>query len=121
MGGRKGYSLKNIVGDLRKVKSEQKQLLQGIKSKSPHQVVSASASILAKSKTALESLADGFLFVGGLSKSEYKHLSRERTKGRRRELARRWASYRKEVRRKYDTTTNREVVNSTTRVLGARK
>ncbi|PIW88843.1 MAG: hypothetical protein COZ93_08205 [Nitrospirae bacterium CG_4_8_14_3_um_filter_44_28] len=118
MGGRKGYSLKNIVGDIRRVKSDQKELLQGIKDNNPKKVVKASASILAKSDASLESLAHSFLFVGGLKEKDYKKLSKQGTKERRKELAKKWASYRKEKDKKFDATTNRDVVDSATRVIG---
>jgi len=117
MGGRRGYSLKKVVGDLRKVKAPQKELLQGIQAKDPKKVVKASAKILAKSDKALESIGYSYLFVDSIS-SEYKKLRRERTKERRRELAKKWASFRKEKGKKFDTTTNRDVVDSTTRILG---
>jgi len=118
MGGRKGYSLKRIVGDLRKVKSEQKELLKGIKDNNAGKVVQASASILAKSDAPLESLAHSFLFVGSIEKEEYKRLSEQDTKERRKELAKKWAAYRKEKGKKFDVSTNRDVVDSATRVLG---
>ena len=118
MGGRKGYSLKIIVGDMRKVKAEQKELLRGIENHDPKKVVQASAGILAKSDTSLESLAHSFLFVGGLDEKDYKKLSAQRTKERRKELAKKWASYRKEKGKKFDVATNRDVVDSATRVFG---
>lgn len=118
MGGRKGYSLKKIVGDIRKVKSEQKELLKGIEDNNPKKVVQASAGILAKSDASLESLAHSFLFVGGLKENEYKKLSEQDIKERRKELAKKWSSYRKEKGKKFDALTNRDVVDSATRVLG---
>lgn len=118
MGGRKGYSLNKIVGDLRKIRSNQKEILQGIRDNNPKKVVSSSARILAKSDTALESLAHSFLFVAGLKEKDYKRLSKESTKKRRKELAKKWASYRKEKGKKFDSATNRDVVDSATRVLG---
>lgn len=121
MGGRKGYSLKKIVGDIRKVKSNQKELLKGIKDNNPKQVVKSSARILAKSDTALESLAHSFLFVGSLKEKDYKKLSKQDTKDRRKELAKKWSSYRKEKGKKFDSATNRDVVDSATRVLRGAK
>lgn len=121
MGGRKGYSLKKIVGDIRKVKPEQKLLLSGIKDNNPKKVVSASAKILAKSQQSLESLAHSFLFVGGINENEYAKLHKENTKTRRRELTKKWAAYRKEKAKKFDASTNRDIVDSATRVLGGAK
>lgn len=118
MGGRKGYSLKRIVGDMRKVRSEQKELLKGIEDNNPKKVVQASAGILAKSDASLESLAHSFLFVSGIKEKEHKRLSEQDTKERRKELAKKWASYRKEKGKKFDASTNRDVVDSATRVLG---
>src|SRR3989338_7365703 len=106
MGGRKGYSLKKIVGDLRRVKSVQNELIKGIKEKDPKKVVSASAKILAKSDPVLESLAHSFLFVGELKEKDYERLSKEGTKQRRKELASKWAAYRKEKGKKFDAVTN---------------
>jgi hypothetical protein len=117
MGGRKGYSLKNIVGDLRKVRATQKELLEGVQEEDPKKVVKASAKILAKSDKALESIGYSYLFIDSLS-DEYKELRKESTKERRKNLAKKWASFRKEKDKKFDAATNRDVVDSTTRVLG---
>ncbi|GEM_PF-5216573 len=121
MGGRKGYSLKKIVGNLQKVRSEKTQLLQGIKENSPKKVALASAGILAKSDIALESLAHSFLFVGGIQEQEYRKLGRKDTKERRKELSKKWAAYRKEKGKKFDAPSNRDVVDSATRVIGGAK
>lgn len=120
MGGRKGYSLKAIVRDMRKVRAEQKQLLQGVKENDPKKVVGASAKILSKSDSALESLAYSYLFVDSI-KDDYKKLSEESIKQRRKELSKRWADFRKEKGKKFDPTTNRDVVDSATRILGGGK
>jgi len=121
MGGRKGYSLKEVVGDITKVRTIKKELLQGIKDNDPKKVVSASSRILAKSDTALESLAHSFLFISGLKERDYKRLSKQNIKERRKELAKKWVSYRKETGKKFDAATNRDVVDSATRVLGGEK
>jgi hypothetical protein len=120
MGGRKGYSLKKLVGDIRKVKTEKKELLQGIEDNNPKKVVSASAGILAKSDNFLESLAHSFLFVSDLKEKEHKRLSKQDTKQRRKELAKKWALYRREKGKKFDAATNRDVVDSATRILGGK-
>ncbi len=118
MGGRKGYSLKRIVGDIRKVRAEQKDLLKGIANNDPKRVVRASANILAKSDAPLEALAHSFLFVGSIKEQEHERLSKQDTKERRRLLAKKWAAYRKETSKKFDAPTNRSVVDSATKVLG---
>ena len=120
MGGRKGYSLKKIVGDIRKVKTEQKQLLSSIRENDPKKLVKASAKILAKSDNALESLVYSYLFVDSI-KDDYQKLSAEGTKERRKELAKKWADFRKEKDKTFDPTTNRDIVDSATRVLGGGK
>jgi polynucleotide 5'-kinase involved in rRNA processing len=117
MGGRKGYSLKTIVGDIRKIRASKKKLLQGIKDKDPDKIVNASAKILSKSDKSLESLAYSYLFVGSIKK-DYNKLRKESRKERRKDLAEKWASFRKEKGKKFDATTNRNVVDSATRVLG---
>ena len=121
MGGRKGYSLKVIVGDLRKVKFDQKELIEGIKDKDPKKVVKASAKILAKSDMALDSLAHSFLFVKSIEKKDCDRLKKASRKSRRKEVAKKWASYRKEKGTKFDAATNRVVVDSAARVLGVGK
>lgn len=120
MGGRKGYSLKAIVRDIRKVRVEQKQLLQGVKENDPKKIVGASAKILSKSDRGIESLAYSYLFVDSI-KDDYKKLSEESIKKRRKELAKKWADFRKEKGKKFDPATNRNVVDSATRVLGGEK
>ena len=106
---------------MRKVKSEQKELLKGIEDNNPKKVVQASAGILAKSDASLESLAHSFLFVSGIKEKESKRLSKQDTKERRKELAKKWASYRKEKGKKFDVSTNRDVVDSATRVIGGKE
>ena len=120
MGGRKGYSLKKVVGDVRKVAAGRKDLLQGIKEGNPKKVAHASAKILAKSDKALDSLVHSYLFVGSI-KSEHKKLAKEKTKERKKEIAKKWASYRKEQGKKYDSSTNREVVDSAAKILGGKR
>ena len=120
MGGRKGYSLNKVVGDLRKVRGDQKELLEGIQDRNPKEVVTASARILAKSDKALESIGYGYIFIDGIS-DEYGKLRKESTKERRKELSRKWASFRKGKGKKFDSSTNRDVVDTVTRILGGKK
>jgi len=120
MGGRKGYSLSKVVGDLRKVKTLQKELLEGVKGKDPKVVAKATTKILAKSSKALESIGHAFLFVDSIS-DEYEKLGKRKTKARRKEVSKKWASYRKEKGKKFDPAINRDVVDSTTRALGRKK
>lgn len=120
MGGRKGYPLQKIVGNVRRMKDEQKQLLEGIKENNPEKVVKASVGIISKSDKALESLVYSYLFVDSIKK-DYRKLSKEDTKKRRKKLAKKWASYRKEKGKQFDPTTNREIVDSATRILGGKK
>ena len=121
MGGRRGYSLKKIVGDMRKVAHNKKELLQGIKENNPQKVVSESANILAKSDDVIESLAYSFLFVSSIKDKDTKKLRKEDTKERRKELAKRWADYRKTKKKRFDISTNRDIVDSATRILGSKK
>lgn len=116
MGGRKGYTLKRIVWDLRKIKKERKELFEGIDEKDKKKVISASARILAKSDKAIESLAYSLEFVDELGK-EYESLKKEGVKKRRKELAKKWVKFRKKEGKKFDRTINKEIVNSINRVL----
>ena len=118
MGGRKGYSLKDVVGSTRQIQSNKKELLEGIKGNDPKKVVSASTRILAKSDKLLESLAHRFLFMGSIGKNDYEKLGKEDKKERRKELAKKWASYRKDAGKRFDAATNRDVVDSATKILG---
>jgi len=120
MGGRKGYSIKNIVGDARRIRASKKELLQGIREENPKKVVKASAEILSKSDKALESLAYGYIFVDSIKK-DYGKLKKEKTKERRKDLAKKWASFRREKGKKFDPVTNRSVVDSATRIFGGAK
>ncbi len=105
---------------MRKVKADQKYLLESIKENNPEKVVKASAQILAKSDKALESLAYSYIFVDSI-KDDYKKLSAEGTKERRKELAKKWSDFRKEKSKKFGPSINRDVVDSATRVLGGGK
>ena len=77
MGGRKGSSLRKIVGDTRKIKSEKRDILDAIERNDVKQVVTSSAKILAKSDDALESLAHSFSFIGSLSEKDYNKLRKD--------------------------------------------
>lgn len=120
MGGRKGYSLRKIVGDLRKVKKEQKELFEGIDEKDPKKVVRASAKILAKSDKEITSLVYSLKFIKNLEKEE-ERLKKEEIKERRKELSKRWAAFRKKEKEKFDPSTNRRVVDSINDVLEGEK
>ena len=120
MGGRKGYSLKKIVGDLRTTIPEQRELLRGIEESNPKKVVKATAHILSKSDDALESLAYGFLFVDSI-KDEYQKLQKKNVKARRKTLTKKWALFREKSGKKFSPETNRSVVDTTTKVLGGNK
>lgn len=120
MGGRKGPPLKKIVGDTKKVRAGRKELLQAIQDKKLKKVVEATASLLGRSDEALESIAYGYLFGDSVS-SEYKKLRKESTKKRRKELSKKWASFRKEKGKQFDPATNRDIVDSATRVWGGAK
>jgi len=120
MGGRKGYPLRKIVGDIRKIKEEKADLLDAIESKDVKKVASSSARMLAKSSDALEALAHGYLFIDSLKK-DYDKLRKESVKARRLEISRRWARYRKEKGLDFDDTVNRDIIDTATRTLGGAK
>lgn len=121
MGGRKGYSLKDVVPDVPELRPAKKELLQGIKANNRKKVVTATAKVVAMSDNALESLAHSFLFVGSIKEKAYTQLRKADTKKRRKEVAKRWAAYRKRTRKRFDSATNRDVVDSATRILGGAK
>jgi|SRR3989344_9614504 len=120
MGGRKGYSLKKVVGDVRKIKKEKKELLEWIDEKNPAEVIKTTGKIIAKSDSLLDSIATSIRFISSIE-SEEKELRKEPTKQRRKELSKKWAEFRKKDGKKFDSTTNRKVVDSINRVLGDKK
>jgi len=120
MGGRKGYSLKKIVGNTRKIKDEKKNLLDAIEHNDVKGVVSSSAKILAKSDEVLESLAHSFVFIGSLEK-DYNKLRKESTKARKLDISKKWAKYRKEKGIEFEESVNRNIVDTATRTLGGTK
>lgn len=117
MGGRKGHALNKIVGSTRKVIKEKKELIEGIKGGDYKKAIIASAKILAKSDKALDALAYSFSFVGGLKK-DYGKLKEDTVKERRKKLAKEWSGYRKKELKDFNSATNRQIVDSVTRVLG---
>lgn len=119
MGGRRGPILSNVVGNIR-IGSEKKELIDSIKQNNPENVVKSSVKIIAKSSKALDFLAYGYLFVDSI-KNEYKKLTAEDTKERRKTLSQKWAEYRKKTGKKFDSAESRNVVDSATRVLGGGK
>ena len=120
MGGRKGHSLKSIVGDLRRVRAEKKDLLDAIENRDVGKVVSSSARMLAKSDNVLDALAHSYVFIDGLKK-EYARLRSESVQERRLEISRRWAKYRREKGVDFDDAINRDIVENATRTLGGVK
>jgi len=120
MGGRKGHSLGKIVGDMRKVKHEQTELIEGVKQNNPEKILKATTGILSKSIKSLESLTYSYLFVDSI-KDDYKKLSEEGVKARRKEITKKWAEFREEAGKKFDAEVNREIVDSATRVIGGAK
>jgi hypothetical protein len=117
MGGRKGYSLRRVVGDLRKVGGEKKRLLQGIKEHDVDKAVTASAKLLAGSDEALDSVVHAFLFVRSIDKKTRKQLSEKNTRERRLGLAEQWSSYRTKAGVHFSPEINRSVVDTATRAL----
>ena len=65
----------------------------------------------------IESIGYGYLFVDSIS-DDFKRLQEKNTKERRKELAKKWALFRKEKGKMFDPRTNKDVVDYTTRVLG---
>lgn len=120
MGGRKGYTLKRVVGDVRAIKKEKKELLEWIDEKNPKEVVRTTGKILAKSNTLLESIATSIQFVDAIE-SEEKQLKKEPTKERRKELSKKWADFRKKEGKKFDPVINRKIVDSINRVMEEKK
>ena len=117
MGGRKGYSLSTVVGPLRLIKKPENELLRAIENEDPKKVVAYSAKIIASSDLALDSIGYGYLFMDSIS-NDYERLRAQDTKERRKELAKKWAQFRKEQGKTFDTRINRDVVDSATRILG---
>jgi hypothetical protein len=120
MGGRKGYSLRKLVGNIRNIRVEKRDLLDAIDHSDVTKVVSTSAKILAKSNNVLESLTHVFLFIDSL-KNDYDKLRKESTKARRLDISKRWARYRKEKGVDFDDSINRDIVDTATRTLGGVK
>src|SRR3989344_5935697 len=101
MGGRKGYSLKKVVGDVRKIKKEKKELLEWIDEKNPNEVIKTTGKIIAKSDKLLDSIATSIKFIETI-KQEEKQLREESTKKRRKDLSKKWAYFRKKEGKKFD-------------------
>lgn len=120
MGGRKGYSLRTVVGPLKPIKKAEKELLRAIENEDPKKVVTSSAKIIASSDLALDSIGYGYLFMDSLS-DDYKRLRAQSTKERRKELTKKWALFRKKLGKTFDPRVNRDVVDSATRVLGGKE
>jgi hypothetical protein len=120
MGGRKGYSLKKVVGDVRKIIKEKKELLEWIDEKNPQEVVKTTGKIIAKSDNILDSIAASIKFVDTIE-SEEKYLQKEPTKERRKNLSKKWAEFRKGQGKKFDPIIIRKVVDSVNRALEGKK
>lgn len=120
MGGRKGYPLRNVVGDIRKIKKEKKELLEWVDEENPKKVIKTTGRIIAKSDKLLESFATSIKFIDSI-KDEEKKLKEESTKERRKDISKKWANFRKKQGKKFDTITNRKIVDSINRSLEDKK
>ena len=120
MGGRKGYTLKRVVGDVRTIKKEKKELLEWIEEKNPKEVVKTTGKIIAKSDKLLDSIATSIKFIDTIE-SEEEHLKKKSTKERRKNLSKKWAEFRKKQGKKFDPIINRKVVDSFNRALEEKK
>jgi len=120
MGGRKGYPLSRIVGDVRKVIREQKELFESIDREDPKETVRASAKILAKSDREINALAYSLKFIHEIEK-EGKPSEEETIKERRDKLSKKWIKFRKREGKKFDPSINRRVVDSVNDALGGKK
>jgi hypothetical protein len=121
MGGRKGYSLRCVVGDLSKVRTEKRQLLDGIKAGDVKTVVASSARIMAKSDDALDAIVHGLFFVRSMDPTKHQQLADQPTRERRLGLADQWSTYRKKMKIEVSPTLNREIVDTAARVIGRKK
>jgi len=121
MGGRKGYTLNKIVGNIHNIKNEKRSLLEAIDKNNVKEVVAVSAKILAKSDAVLESLAHSYLFVGSLGKKDYANLINKDIKSRRVEISKRWTKYRKDKGTSFDSSVNRDIVDTAVKILGAKR
>jgi len=73
MGGRKSYSTKDIIGNMRKVATERKELSAALKSESPNNIVKATVGIVSKSENAVSNLSNIIEmrgFFDGISKAK---------------------------------------------------
>ena len=117
MGGRKGYALKRVIGDVRTFKKEKKELLEWIDEKNPQEVVRATGKLIAKSEKLLDSITTSLKFVD-LIEPEERQLKEESTKERRKDISKKWAEFRKKEGKRFDSVLNRKVVDSINRALG---
>lgn len=120
MGGRKGYTLKKIIGDTRKIRKEKKELLEWIEEKNPKKVVKSTGAIIAKSEKIVDSIVTSLDFVDSIETFK-KDLKEEKTKERRKELSKKWAYFRKNQGKRFDPITNRKIVDSVNRALEGKK
>ena len=121
MGGRKGYSIKRVVGNLNKVRREKKALIQGIKAEDANMAVSSTARILAKSDEALDAIVHGYLFIRTIDPKTHEQLAQKNMKERRLGLSDKWSSYGKKANMHFSPTINRNVVDSATRAIERKK
>jgi hypothetical protein len=120
MGGRKGYDIKRVVGDVRKIKKEKKELLNFIDEKNPSEVTKVTGKIIAKSDLLLDSIVTSIKFVE-IIESEEKQLKEISIKDRRKGLSKKWSDFRKKEGKRFDPIVNRKVVDSINRALEDRK
>jgi hypothetical protein len=121
MGGRKGYSLKCVVGDPSKVRMEKRQLLEGIKTGNVRAVVASSAQIMAKSDEALDAVVHGLFFVRSIDPTKYEQLAGQSTRERRLSLADQWSAYRKKMNIAVSPPLNRQIIDTATRIIRKNK
>ncbi len=107
MGGRRGGSLRNLVGTGGPVTSAKRELTKAVKAEDPDRIANASTQLIIKSPTGLEALKLGLKMAPFLSsnQSELTNLSRgDRDEAIRDALA--------QLKQREDVTTTKEVDNA---------
>lgn len=121
MGGRKGYSLTSIVGNMGKVRSERRRLIDGFKENRVDEVVAATAQMLSKSGEALDAIVHGFFFVQSIDAKTREQLGQKTPRERKLSIADKWAGYRRKNKVDFSSTLNRDIVDTVATTIGKKK